>query len=218
MRAAWSSTGGCYDLTTTPPYGPWVETLRSYRPDDGLPPLPAFVADEDALASLGSQQALFAQTASFFSSIATQRPLVIVLDDVHWSDPGSLEFLRTWARSLRDNQILGVVSYRSDELTRRHPLEQLLPLLVREAQARRLTVAPLDNQAVGALISTRFPLEASDVDRLVAWLMERSEGNPFFLAELVQTLEEQRSLVPLADGHWRVGDLAQVRVPSWSGK
>ena len=136
-----------------------------------------------------------------------------MLDDVHWSDPGSLEFLRTWARSLRDNQILGVVSYRSDELTRRHPLDQLLPLLVREARARRLTVAPLDNQAVGALISTRFPLEASDVDRLVAWLMERSEGNPFFLAELVQTLEEQRSLVPLTDGHWRVGDLAQVRVP-----
>ena len=98
-----------------------------------------------------------------------------------------------------------MVTYRSDEITRRHPLEQLLPVLVREAQAKRLTVASLDEAGVGTFINNRVQLEKSDARRLVDWLTERSDGNPFFLAELVQTLEEERALVTSADGR---GELA----------
>ncbi|MEZ4522131.1 MAG: ATP-binding protein [Thermomicrobiales bacterium] len=126
-------TGGCYDLTTTPPYGPWAEMLRGYRPGDGDPPLPAWFRNPEELEKVGSQAALFEETASFFASVATGQPLVVVLEDLHWSDDASLEALRHLARHVHASPILMVATYREDEITRRHILYQVLPLVIRES-------------------------------------------------------------------------------------
>ncbi len=79
-------TGGCYDLTTTPPYGPWTEAIRGYTPRGDQPPVPAWFGDPDAMAQVGSQTALFEETRRFFAAIAEHQPLVIVLEDLHWAD------------------------------------------------------------------------------------------------------------------------------------
>ncbi|CAN5641674.1 hypothetical protein BH23CHL2_BH23CHL2_21940 [soil metagenome] len=132
-------TGGCYDLTTTPPYGPWVEITRSYpNTDDALPELPEQLREGTALASVRSQTELFELVSGFFATVSTHRPLVLVLEDLHWSDPASLELLRYLGRSLGDSSILIMITYRDDELTRHHPLFQLLPVLVRETGAARI--------------------------------------------------------------------------------
>ncbi len=204
--------GGCYDLTTTPPYGPWLEALREIHAVDQLPSLPAFVTEADA--TLRSQQELFAQLTEFFTQVARVRPLVVVLDDLHWADQASLEFLRVWARSIRRQKILVLGSYRGEEVVRNERLNQMVPLLVREAQAERIGLVPLDRQAINALITARYALEDIDSERLLAWLMERAEGNPFFVHELMRTLEEQQVLLPSERGVWQIADLSHIRVPT----
>ncbi|HET9014257.1 MAG TPA: ATP-binding protein, partial [Thermomicrobiaceae bacterium] len=182
--------GHAYDLTVTPPYGPWVELARGYTPTSDLPPFPAFLHDGEALAAVGSQEALFAQTWDFFAAVATIRPVVLVLEDLHWVDQESLALLRFVARQVARHRVLLLATYRSDELTRRHSLYQQIPLLVREAGAARLDVRPLDEVATRGLITGRYDLPGSDVERLEAYLAEHAEGNPLYAGELLRTLED----------------------------
>ena len=157
-RGALVLIGRCYDGTETPPYGPWTELLEQLPPAPDLPPPPAIAAPGGAMGGAGSQAALFAQVRDFLAALAGRRPLALLLDDLHWADPASLDLLRFLARQVGGLPVLLLVTYRDDELTRRHPLYHLLPALVREAHARRLDVRPLDEEAVLALARARYRL------------------------------------------------------------
>ena len=63
-------SGHCYDLTVTPPYGPWVEIADEYRPEEGWPSLPAFIYDRQALDDLTGQDALFEQIWEFYADLS----------------------------------------------------------------------------------------------------------------------------------------------------
>ncbi len=206
--------GHAYDLSVTPPYGPWLEIWRQYRAvdDASLPPLPLFIFDADELTKVGSQDALFVQVAEFLRAVAAERPLMLVLDDFHWFDQASLDFARFLARQVVNQRLLLVATYRTDELHRRHPLYTLLPLLVREAGAERLEVRPLDKGGHRALIQQHYALADIDRDRLEQYLEDHAEGNPLYAGELLRTLEDAGALFEGEDG-WQLGDLEQVRVP-----
>ena len=207
--------GRCYDLTETPPYGPWLETFAGYaaaRAALGLPRLPAALAPGGVARGLASQAALFEQVRAFLAAVAAEHPVVLLLDDLHWADPASLDLLRAVGRTLGGAPLLLLATYRGDELTRRHPLYPLLPALVREARVARLDLRPLDDAEVRALVAARCALPQHDEARLVAYLKRHAEGNPFYLGELLRTLEEERLLHPAAGG-WALGDLARARVP-----
>jgi DNA-binding CsgD family transcriptional regulator len=206
--------GHAYDLSVTPPYGPWLEIFREYRAsgDAALPPVPAFVGDAEELAKVGSQETLFTAVAEFFFVVSAHCPLVLVLDDVHWADQASLDFLRFLARRLADHRLLLVATYRSDELHRRHPLNILLPLLVREARPRRVLPQPLDHAATKALLASRYRLVPADQERLLAWIQDHAEGNPFFIEELLHTLEGENLLQSNAESRL-LRDLAEVGIP-----
>jgi DNA-binding CsgD family transcriptional regulator/uncharacterized tellurite resistance protein B-like protein len=204
--------GHVYDLSVTPPYGPWLEMLRQYPGATvGLPPLPDLVQATPSQAA-GSQDALFSAVASFLQSVALRRPIVLVLDDLHWSDQGSLDFLRYLARQIDNHRILLLATYRSDELHRHHPLYAVLPLVVRESGAERLEVRPLDSEAHRALIASRYSMDDEDAARLEQYLQAHAEGNPLFALELLRNLEEEGVLRLVGDA-WSIGDLAQVRIP-----
>ena len=206
-------TGGCYDLATTPPYGPWAEIARAYPDGDGLPPLPdALRAGSDGLGVVDSQTALFDLVARFLVSVAEHRPLLIVLEDLHWADQASLDLLRYLSRVLLKQRILLLATYRDDELTREHPLFSLIPMLVREGRVHRLSLQRLSREAVQELVRERYRLTPEDEDRLTAYLGRLAEGNPFFTNELLHTLDEQQLLSPIVGG-WEVGDLNQAGVP-----
>jgi len=85
-------------------------------------PLPAAFAVPDTVGTVSSPAALFQQVRTFFAALATHVPVVLLLDDLHWADPASLDLLRSLARVAADLSLLIVATYRSDELTRRHPL------------------------------------------------------------------------------------------------
>ncbi|HEY7908648.1 MAG TPA: AAA family ATPase, partial [Thermomicrobiales bacterium] len=211
-QGALALVGRCYDLTETPPYGPWIELFGHYRRDNGMPPPPIAFADRGSVDAAPSQAVLFRQVLDFLATLAERRPLVSLLDDLHWADPASLDLLRFVARSAATLPLLILATYRADELTRRHPLYALLPVLVREAHAARIDLLPFERGDVGALVAARYPLSDGDAGRLVAYLQARSEGNPFFLGELLRTLEAERALRQLPDG-WALGDLGQAQIP-----
>jgi DNA-binding CsgD family transcriptional regulator len=203
--------GHCYDRTETPPYGPWIELLEQFGGlPDRSPALHAIV--EPNLMRSPSQAALFGEVRAFLMAIARERPLVILLDDLHWSDTASLELLRFVARKLASAPILLLSTYRSDEVSRQHPLYWLLPVLVREALAVRIDVSPLGDDDVCTLIDHAYQLPPDDTSRLAAYLQARAEGNPFFLGELLQSLEGT-VLRPTATGGWELGALAHIQVP-----
>ena len=206
--------GHAYDLSVTPPYGPWLEIFSQYRTvaDSALLPAPSFVFDADELSKVGSQETLFVAMADFLATVATHRPLMLVLDDLHWFDQASLDFVRFLARQIGSQRILLVATYRSDELHRRHPLSDLLPLLIREASAERLDVGRLAATGYHALIARRYALDDRDQERLAAYLTSHAEGNPLYAGELLRTLEHEEVVRPQGD-HWHVGDLTTVRVP-----
>ncbi len=204
-------TGRCYDLTETPPYGPWVELFAHYRVTGDLPPLPAAFAKRGTIGEVTSEAALFQQVQDFLIAATTERPLVLLLDDLHWADPASLDLLRFIARDADASALVLIVTYRSDEITRRHPLYQLLPVLDREAHATRLDPRGLPADAVQTLVA-RYGLTSDDADRLVHYLDARAEGNAFFLTQLLQSLEEAAVLHQTDEG-WILSDLARVQVP-----
>jgi DNA-binding CsgD family transcriptional regulator len=204
--------GRCYDLAETPPYGPWVELFgRCPRTGDG-PPLPELFATRGTLGAATSQAALFQQVLGFFTALATRRPLLLLLDDLHWADSASLDLLRFLAHSLSDLPVTMLAIYRSDELARHHPLYQLLPTLVRESGAERLDLRPLDRAAIRALVTARYPLQDAETARLGDYLHARTEGNALFVGELLRALAEQGGLLQ-EDGGWQLGDLSGIAVP-----
>ncbi len=205
--------GGCYDLTTTPPYGPWAEIIARF-PDDGeLPTVPAQLRAGGGLAGIDSQAALFDATLRFLTAVAAIRPLTVLLEDIHWADAASLDFVRYVSRSLSRAPILLLATYRDDEITRKHPLSAILPALVREGPVHRLHLGRLERNGLVGLVRERYLLQPEDDERLLAYLHRLAEGNPFFTRELLHSLEEQRVLRPTAGG-WGLGDLDHSSVPT----
>lgn len=206
-------TGHAYDLSVTPPYGPWLEIFDEYPLSETLPPLPAFTHGFEASSDLVSGARLFAAAREFFVSIAAQQPLVLVLDDLQWADQASLDLLRVMSRRLATHRILIVATFRPDEPGRDHPLYQLLPLLISESGALRLDVRPLDQAGQRALLLNRYDLADMDQVRLERYLTQHAEGNPLYLGELLRSLEEESLLVP-GKSRWQLGKLERLRVPA----
>jgi DNA-binding SARP family transcriptional activator len=204
--------GHCYELAATPPYGPWVDSgIFDQRCEDVLPPPMLGVGEESGAAS--SQAALFEQMHEFLAAVVRQNPLVLILEDLHWSDPASLELLRFVSRNLDELRALLVVTYRDDEVTRRSPLYRLLPTLVRESRARRIELRRLGERAIQELVAASYTLPAPDERRLVSYLADLAEGNAFFTIELLRTLEEELVLHREGEG-WALEDPGGIRVPS----
>jgi DNA-binding CsgD family transcriptional regulator/tetratricopeptide (TPR) repeat protein len=204
--------GHCFDLTNTPPYGPWLDLFESSQPLPELPAPPAAFAG-GALAAVTDQAALFADVRRFLAELTANVPTLILLEDLHWADQASVDLLRHVGPHLRHWPLMVLATYRADELARDHPLSRQLPALVREADGFRLDLRRLDPDALRALIRGRYRLARQDEDRLVTYLERHAEGNPFFATELLRTLEE-RGLLSQDGDRWSLGELDRVFVPS----
>ena len=205
-------TGHCYDLSAVSPYGPWREIVEAATKEEALSGAASALRSRDSVLETANAEALFSELATFLTDVATQHPLIIALEDMHWSDPGSLEFLRAFARGISELPILLIVTYRETDLTPDAPLYPLLPQLVREASAHRIHLLPLDRSNIEALVQSRYELSTTDEDRLVSYLEWWGHGIPLYLIELLRTLEYDQRLVQSGD-HWDLQSLDQLHVP-----
>ncbi|WP_410668998.1 helix-turn-helix transcriptional regulator [Amycolatopsis sp. cmx-4-68] len=140
---------------------------------------------------LGQLQ-LFDAVLGVLTEIAESRPVVILLEDLHWADASTRNLLSFLLSRLRAQRLLVVGSYREEDVHRRHPLRGLLAELVRLA-----TVERVDLQPFGAVDARKFVEALADEPLptdVVADIVTRSQGNPFFAEELLATKTECNDL------------------------
>jgi len=194
-------TGHCVSVGGSGlPYGPLVEALRdlagSMDPVDlravagpaatDLARLVPGFASGGAAAPAQSewvQARLFEALLGLLGRLTERSPVLLVVEDLHWADPATLETISFLVHSLQSVPFLLLATYRSDELHRRHPLLPWLAELERSGRVERLELDRLDRPAILALV--RGILDTDPPPDLVGEIFERSDGNPFFAEELV---------------------------------
>jgi DNA-binding CsgD family transcriptional regulator/tetratricopeptide (TPR) repeat protein len=130
-----------------------------------------------------SRSDLFAGIHALLEEAARVQPLLVVVEDVHWADQSSRELLSyLFARQL-DAPVSLVVSYRSDDVHRRHPLRPTLAEWSRLPTLHRLQVGPLSEASVRALLHVLHPEPLTDEQ--VRAIISRADGNAFFVEELI---------------------------------
>jgi DNA-binding CsgD family transcriptional regulator/tetratricopeptide (TPR) repeat protein len=144
---------------------------------------------------LGSEQRrLFELLLVLLERLGSERPAVLVVEDLHWADRSTRDLLAFLVRNLRHGRLLLVMTYRSDELHRRHPLRPFLAELDRGRRAERLELARFGRDEVAAQLAgiqgTPAPPELTE--RIHA----RSDGNAFFVEELAATAAADGELPP----------------------
>jgi DNA-binding CsgD family transcriptional regulator len=207
-----SLAGHSYDLSSMPPYQPWIDAFTS-RPDLFAPPA-GFLSDLDGDGSPRSQRRMLNEVLEFLTRSTTGRPILLCLEDMQWADHDSLELLRFVSHRLADLPLLLLVTYRDTDVNDPHPFAQIISRLVRESRPppERITLRRLDAAATREIVAQRYQLPRTDEARLVNHLQSRAQGNPFFMHEILRSLEDEKMLEP-ADGAWRLRKLAHVRVP-----
>jgi DNA-binding CsgD family transcriptional regulator len=205
-------TGSCYDLGNTPPYGLWLDLFDACQRDPTLPDAPPAFAG-GRLAPVTDQAALHADVRRFMALLTEHRTALVTVEDLHWADPASLDLLRHIGPYIRHWPIMLLVTYREDELSPGSPFARHLPALVREAGGQRIGLSRLDSEALRAWVSAQYRLVAQDEDRLIAYLEQHADGNPFFVTEILRTLEVDGLLQMEAANESSFGSLDRVVVP-----
>ncbi len=218
MAVLW---GHCVDGDWAPPYAPFAEAIESLAASTGteelrtdlgpgaaalaqlvpslrriLPDLPDAVPiqpDEERFRLLDAvAQLLVARSA--------RAPLLLCLDDLHWADRSTVAMLRHVARFARGHRLLLLGTYRDAEVGAGHPLAEALGALRRDAEFERIRLEGLEARAVGELLDA---LAEHDVTGAVAAaITAETEGNPFFVREVVRHLVEEGRFVRGPDGRW----------------
>ena len=193
--------GGCLDVEEGRlPLGPFIEALRAHV--RGLdPPARAALTESTGeelarilpeLRSGGAapradgapvQGRLFELILGLLARLAAVAPLVLAIEDLHWSDRSTRDLLAFVVRNLRSERVLLVATYRSDELYRGHPLRPFLAELERTRRLRRLDLEPFSRDELREMV-VEIIGDSADA-ALVDSLFARSEGNAFFAEELM---------------------------------
>ena len=201
-RGVRTLVGRCWEAGGAPAYWPWVQSLRPYLRDTDteslrsqlregaadlarlFPELRDLLADLPPAAPVESEGArfrLFDAMTAFLKRVAAERPLVLVLDDLHAADEPSLLLLRFVARELGESRLLIVGAYRGVDPTPAEPLTTTLTELAREPVSRTLALAGLGEADVARFIELAAP--GAPAAGLGAAVHAETEGNPLFVGE-----------------------------------
>jgi DNA-binding SARP family transcriptional activator len=205
-RGATVVWGRCYDGRGAPAFWPWTQIVHGllglYADHDLIGALGGGIADVaqiapevkelvdqlEPLPPLDPESARFrlGQAVSrFVRRLAAVRPLTIALDDLQWADESSLGLLTFLAMEIAESPLFVVATYRDLDPTLSGPLSQTLAELSRRPLSRRVDLAGLDRDGI-ALFLAAAGAEASD--ELLATMHRRTEGNPFFVTEVLRLL------------------------------
>src|SRR5215470_15913533 len=209
-RGALALVGRATEGEGAPAFWPWMQILRAAsapaRGGNDARELTELVRELDGGAdtrsggrTLEAEQArfrLFDAVAGALERTARRQPLVLVLDDLHWADEASLRLLAFVARAIAAVRVLVVATYRDVELRRGHPLGELLGALAREPTCERIALRGFGREDTERLIAGVAGVPpTADVATAVH---EMTEGNPFFIQEVVRLLTDAGGLTGAA--------------------
>jgi class 3 adenylate cyclase len=216
--------GRCREDEGAPAYWPWVQAIRSYARDADpvalawqlgggaaevaqLIPEVAEKLDIEPAGGSDSEEArfrLFDSVTSLLLAASRDRPLVVVLDDLHWADEPSLLLLRFAARELASSGLLILGTYRDVELGRHHPLARVLGEISGIEGSGRIPLRGLGAGAVERYIE--MTSGAPSPLGLAEAVQEQTDGNPFFVGEVVRLLASEGKLTG-------AGSIAELEIP-----
>jgi class 3 adenylate cyclase/tetratricopeptide (TPR) repeat protein len=157
---------------------------------------------------------LFDAVAAWLTTAAAERPLVLVLDDLHWAAKPTLLLLRHVARAGESGPLLIVGTHRDTDIDRDHPLTAVLADLRRVDGVERLTLAGLDEAGVVAFLERAAGQSLEMMGHGLAHAVhEETEGNPFFVGEVLRHLVESGALVRRDDRWANARPLAEFGIP-----
>jgi DNA-binding CsgD family transcriptional regulator/nucleoside-triphosphatase THEP1 len=141
-----------------------------------------------------AQVRLFEALVELLDVLSERQPVALILEDMHWADRSTRTFVSFLARSLREERVMVILTFRSDELHRRHPLRPLLSELDRLDHVRRIQLEPLNRTELTEVLADI--LDGQPEGMLVERLYRRSEGNPLYTEELLAAGLDGRGAAP----------------------
>jgi class 3 adenylate cyclase/tetratricopeptide (TPR) repeat protein len=193
-------SGRCAELADAIPYLPLADALRDAAAgaSAGSPLLDALAArpvlsgllpdrkdsqpvagDEPGMA----QQQLFGAVLGLLAELAAASPVVLILEDLHWADGSTRDLVTFLSRVVHRERLAIVVTYRTDDLHRRHPLRAVVAELLRLPSVTSVSLGPLDSSAMAEHLASMSeqPLDAVALEQMIT----RAEGNAYYAEELL---------------------------------
>ena len=229
-RGAQVLAGRCYELERNAAYVPIVEALRGHLPTLASMPPPCPAAQLAALAALLPELAdvwpdlpphhplppdeertrLLAALAQVIRGCACAQPVVLLLDDLQWADPSTLQTLHYLGRQAGEQALLLVGAYRSTRVDADHPLAALREQLARSGILTEIAL-PAFAEADVVLLLNLLSGEG-DTAELAEQLYRETRGHPYFLAEVLRTFVQEKLVAVDAQGRWHAVDGAKDRL------
>jgi DNA-binding SARP family transcriptional activator len=214
----------CYQVEQTMPYQPLIDLARQViTSDDHWQQLaPVWLRElavltpeieEAAASSTGavhpsddlddSQQVrLFQAIFNLFANQADRQKLLLVVEDIHWADPATLQCLHYLSRHIIRVPIALFFSLRGENLSTDVDLDAMLHSLRREAHFTNLSLERLTEADTTTLLE-QMTGTATSTERLGHWLHQETDGNPFFFISLLQSLQEEGLMDDTAETDWQ---------------
>ena len=159
-----------------------------------------------------TRERMLREFAELVETFTAETPLLLVLEDLHWSDHATLDLVALLARRRAPARLLLLGTYRPVELiVQNHPLRMVAQDLQQHGYGTMLPLPLLDAESVAAYLTARFSKQRFP-GMLASWVHQHTDGNPLFLVTLVETLVA-RGVVTEDDGYWQLtGELEAVAV------
>jgi DNA-binding CsgD family transcriptional regulator len=223
--------GNCFEQDAAFPYAPWIDALRaSFAPLAAsdinellgslapefvklLPELSLLLPQIQPTPSLepeAEKRRRFESLARFIANLSASNPLLIAIEDLHWSDELSLELLHFVVRRIANLPVLLLGTLRTEELSPR--LQHQVFELNRERLTKEIRLAPLTRGQVEELVRALLKTQDALSTRLLDLLERMTEGNPFFVQELLKSWVEVGD-ISHKDGHWELQSATELPIP-----
>lgn len=193
-----------------------VEVLRAHAPM-WLLQMPSLLSakERESLSREvvgASRERMLREIGQALEALASERPLVLILEDLHWSDYSTLDLISYIAAQREPAQLMVIGTYRPLELiVSGHPLQAVKQELLAKQHCGELPLAYLDETAIAKYLSVRFARNHFP-DGLAGLIHQRTEGNPLFMVNAVEYLVTQKLVVRAEDGWELVVDIERVEV------
>ncbi len=218
------------------PYEPWIEVcsqlvehapeelLSAHVEDQGgelvrlarnlarrVPGLPAPQSSDPET----ERYLLFSAVAGLVQAVSQVAPVCLVLDDLHLADAGSVALFKHLVRTIEQGAVELIATYRDSDLGRDHPLSAVLAELRRAEGVQRIGLRGLDAGEVGQVVAAAAGHELDQEGvALAGQIASETDGNPFFVAEILRSLTESGAIVfDEGVGRWRIDRSAPLGLP-----
>jgi predicted ATPase/KaiC/GvpD/RAD55 family RecA-like ATPase len=221
-----------FRMDGVPPYILWKEVVKDYletctpeklyrvigdQPEEVSKLVPEIkkmlrtIPESFELSPEHSRDRLFEAVSQFITNISRETPLLVILDDLQWTDESSLLLMHYLTRGVYKESLLLLGAFRDTDVDDRHPLSAVLTELNRERLLQSVQLKRMSFDDVSELI--KQILEQDDVSTEFCKLVyEKTRGNPFFAEEVIKSLKEEE-VIYREDNRWKIKEVAQIEFP-----